>query len=190
MMSGSSLPPAGWYTDPNGNGLRWWDGERWSEYRQASTKSQPPPGAPNQSLDRSARSGQWPIAVIVTAGLLAAVFVVFIVLGSDSNGNNETQLEADARAQEQVHSAQVAIETYATDHGGRYVGATTVALQHIEPTLPNDLEVNADAVDYWLALDGANGNSFAIVRERSGEMTFVCKRPGVGGCPISGNWAE
>lgn len=25
----SELPPAGWYPDPDGSGLRWWDGERW-----------------------------------------------------------------------------------------------------------------------------------------------------------------
>jgi hypothetical protein len=29
-----SLPPAGWFPnpDPGGSGLRWWDGERWTEH--------------------------------------------------------------------------------------------------------------------------------------------------------------
>lgn len=25
-------PPAGWYENPNGPGVRWWDGARWSEH--------------------------------------------------------------------------------------------------------------------------------------------------------------
>jgi len=43
-------PPAGWYRDPEGSGLRWWDGARWTEHRrlsswtQLSAESQPPPG--------------------------------------------------------------------------------------------------------------------------------------------------
>jgi hypothetical protein len=27
--------PAGWYAEPGGTSLRWWDGVRWSEHRQA-----------------------------------------------------------------------------------------------------------------------------------------------------------
>jgi hypothetical protein len=26
------LTPAGWYPDPDGSGLRWWDGGRWTEH--------------------------------------------------------------------------------------------------------------------------------------------------------------
>lgn len=26
------IPPAGWYADPEGAGLRWWDGQRWTEH--------------------------------------------------------------------------------------------------------------------------------------------------------------
>ncbi|HVV89647.1 MAG TPA: DUF2510 domain-containing protein [Solirubrobacterales bacterium] len=29
---GGSGIPAGWYDDPSGEGLRWWDGERWTEH--------------------------------------------------------------------------------------------------------------------------------------------------------------
>ena len=28
----SGTPPPGWYTDPDGPGQRWWDGERWTEH--------------------------------------------------------------------------------------------------------------------------------------------------------------
>jgi hypothetical protein len=33
-------PPAGWYPDPGMNGLRWWDGSRWTEHRHT-----PPAGS-------------------------------------------------------------------------------------------------------------------------------------------------
>ncbi len=29
---GGSGIPAGWYDDPSGAGLRWWDGEQWTEH--------------------------------------------------------------------------------------------------------------------------------------------------------------
>lgn len=32
----AELPPPGWYEDPQGTGLRWWDGSQWTEL--------PPPG--------------------------------------------------------------------------------------------------------------------------------------------------
>ena len=32
----SELPSPGWYEDPQGTGLRWWDGSQWTEH--------PPPG--------------------------------------------------------------------------------------------------------------------------------------------------
>lgn len=43
--AGRLPPPApGWYPEPGGASLRWWDGYRWTEARQASS---PPPAPPN-----------------------------------------------------------------------------------------------------------------------------------------------
>lgn len=36
-------PDAGWYQDPDGAGLRYWDGERWTEHRQAQQAIPAPP---------------------------------------------------------------------------------------------------------------------------------------------------
>ena len=30
----AEMPPAGWYNDPEGDGLRWWDGSQWTEHRR------------------------------------------------------------------------------------------------------------------------------------------------------------
>jgi len=41
--------PPGWYPDPNpgGQGLRWWDGNRWTGYVAPNTAQPPPAPAPN-----------------------------------------------------------------------------------------------------------------------------------------------
>jgi Protein of unknown function (DUF2510) len=39
MAGVSPPPPPGWYPDPGNDGLRWWDGTRWTDHRAAG-----PPG--------------------------------------------------------------------------------------------------------------------------------------------------
>lgn len=43
---GQSLPPAGWFADPqNPTQERWWDGTKWTEHRR-NREVAPPPAAP------------------------------------------------------------------------------------------------------------------------------------------------
>lgn len=35
--------PAGWYDDPEGKGLRYWDGGHWTEYRSVRQSREDPP---------------------------------------------------------------------------------------------------------------------------------------------------
>ena len=63
---------------------------------------------------------------------------------------NQREKARDADAKFDVRTAQTALEAYATDHGGSYVGATVAELENIEPTL-NDatLAVSGLATDAY-----------------------------------------
>ncbi|HEY0316884.1 MAG TPA: hypothetical protein VGC49_01175 [Solirubrobacterales bacterium] len=99
------------------------------------------------------------------------------------------QMEADAVAKEQIHAAEVAMETYATDHGGSYEGATAEKLRAIEPSLPSGFEVEEAGPEYFsLSVPSEGGNWFEIDREIGGELVFECGEPGKAGCPGNGKW--
>jgi uncharacterized membrane protein YhaH (DUF805 family) len=52
------MPQAGWYEDPeDGTRLRYWDGTRWTEQRQA--RDTPPPPPPPPAAAASAGAGTW-----------------------------------------------------------------------------------------------------------------------------------
>jgi hypothetical protein len=95
----------------------------------------------------------------------------------------------DELAQERAHTAQIAIETFATDRGGTYVGATVPELTQIEPvlqTIPLQItELTSDS--YALTVTSQGGSTFTITK-RGNEVTYSCTREGVGGCPPGGDW--
>src|SRR4051794_33894154 len=88
------LPPPGWYADPVGAGLRWWDGSVWTEQvegRPPVRESEPPPGAvpaapPAQTVGggrgRRFRVGLAVLAVALVVGGLVAL----IASGSGDDG--------------------------------------------------------------------------------------------------------
>lgn len=41
--NGGNMPPAGWFPDPGGAGLRWWDGTRWTDHAAPLPQPQPYP---------------------------------------------------------------------------------------------------------------------------------------------------
>ncbi len=67
------------------------------------------------------------LVVMLILGLLAAIAIPSFF--------NQRDKAKDADAKSAARTAQTAIETFATDHQGTYVGATAGALQTIEPTL-------------------------------------------------------
>ena len=67
------------------------------------------------------------LVVILIIGILAAIAIPSFL--------NQKSKAQDAAAKQQVTTMQTAIETFATDNNGTYVGATLAELQKIEPTL-------------------------------------------------------
>lgn len=301
-------PPAGWYPDPDREGLRWWDGKGWTEHFSASSAAAPSaqrPDGQDRRPSRRTRAVLLAVAVLAVLGGVAVarslsssdplaayaecqrdvqpVFTGLQDLGShldvglvqsdytaevgdvkatydrlterspaascqpvvqslgeaitayseasgecfyeeecEGEGVQElwlsadravarakqqldslsggagavaaaeseaAQIEADALAKEQIHAAQVAIETYATDHEGSYEGATPAKLRAIEPTLPSSLEVREAGLEYFsLSVASKGSNWFEVDREVLGELAYKCGEPGKAGCPVGGEW--
>jgi type IV pilus assembly protein PilA len=123
------------------------------------------------------------LVVMLILGILAAIALPAFFNQKDKAG--------DAKAKEYAHSAQVAMETYSTDHNGSYASADVSALKAIEPTLSSaELEVKkAGATEYELVSKSSNGNTFTV-KNVGGTLTFSCETKGKGGCPSDGNWGK
>jgi type IV pilus assembly protein PilA len=121
------------------------------------------------------------LVVMLILGILAAIALPAFFNQKDKAG--------DAKAKEYAHSAQVAIETFSTDHDGEYTGADAAgALTDIEPTLSNapglDVEV-PNGTSYKITVDGSGENTFSVEND-GGELSFPCTVAGKGGCPANG----
>ena len=134
------------------------------------------------------------LVVMLILGILAAIAIPAFF--------NQRDKGTDAQAKAAARTAQTAIETFATEHGGSYLNADDDALQDIEPTLKltgedNGIAVaNADADGYEVTSESATGNDFTIARA-GGAVTFSCENAageqGEGGCPDdegSGDWSK
>ena len=133
------------------------------------------------------------LVVMLILGLLAAIAIPSFF--------NQRDKARDADAKELVRTAQTAMETYATDNGGAYTGATPAALITIEQTLNSAdggdgsgdgdaLTVPALAADsYTVQVASANTpNVFRISRAANGTTTLQCDNDGNDGCPADGTW--
>lgn len=81
----SQAPGPGWYADPHGDGLRWWDGRRWTEQvRSAEAPSESRAG--DEYPLRYAVLDRWPL--ILGAVVAVAVAVVAVVLLTGGSGSS------------------------------------------------------------------------------------------------------
>jgi type IV pilus assembly protein PilA len=123
------------------------------------------------------------LVVMLILGILAAIALPAFFNQKDKAG--------DAKAKEYAHSAQVALETYATDHDGKYTGATVALLEDIEPTLASADFVAAPTVSdtgYSFAIQGDKAGQQFGITNAAGTLTFPCLALGEGGCPSTGFW--
>jgi type IV pilus assembly protein PilA len=122
------------------------------------------------------------LVVMLILGILAAIALPAFFNQKDKAG--------DAKAKEYAHSAQVAMETYSTDHNGEYTGADLSALIAIEPTLSNaNFSVSGvSATGYTIDVVGAKTSQHFRVVNSGGTLTFPCDVDGKGGCSSTGDW--
>src|SRR5690349_13697650 len=108
------------------------------------------------------------LVVMLILGILAAIAVPAFFSQRDK--------ARDADAKSAARTAETAIESYATDNGGEYTGATAATLQDIEPTLNDatltDPIVTADT--YTVEAKSDTGNYFRISRDASGVTELSC----------------
>jgi type IV pilus assembly protein PilA len=131
------------------------------------------------------------LVVMLIIGILAAIAIPTFF--------NQKEKAKDTDTKAMAHTAQTAVETYATDHGGNYTNATDVILAGIEPTLdPANFDVTGtSATGYTVTARTAGttpAHTFNIVRAGGG-FTYTCTPPGEGGCPdavlpaTTGDWS-
>src|SRR5215207_4886120 len=118
------------------------------------------------------------LVVMLILGILAAIALPAFF--------NQKDKAADAKAKEYAHSAQVAMETCATEKGGTYVGCDPTALKVIEPTLNSATIASSElASNTYLVTVTSNPTTqtFSVKRASTGQVTFPCTVAGKGGCP-------
>jgi prepilin-type N-terminal cleavage/methylation domain-containing protein len=133
------------------------------------------------------------LVVMLIIGILAAIAIPTFF--------NQKSKASDSSAKEMAHSAQVALETFATDHNGSYSGVAVSDLQTIEPTVGTggntvtfegtppssnayQLRVTSTVTQHWFQINKTGtGITFTCGTNASGETLPA------GGCPASGVWA-
>jgi type IV pilus assembly protein PilA len=131
------------------------------------------------------------LVVMLILGILAAIALPAFF--------NQREKAGDAKAKETVHTAQVAIETYATEHNGSYEEADNAKLHAIEPSLPaleagppkitigDESEGGKPGYVITVTSESASGNTFTVENEE-GTLSYSCTTGGKGGCPTGEEW--
>jgi hypothetical protein len=83
-------PNAGWYANPGGDGLRWWDGSQWTDHLHPvdSAAAEPVAEGRHTLLDR------WPLLLGGLAVVAAAVVAFALITGGDGSSSADSQEQA------------------------------------------------------------------------------------------------
>jgi len=146
------------------------------------------------------------LVVILIIGILAAIAIPAFL--------SQKSKAYDSSAKTMAQTAQTAMETYATEHGGGYEGATKAELKKIEASLniaasANEPELKETAQgwtekgtvtasekpatnEYAVVVKAANtGDEYAVVRTSTGAVEHLChsaKSECPGKAKESSNW--
>jgi type IV pilus assembly protein PilA len=139
------------------------------------------------------------LVVMLILGILAAIAIPSFF--------NQRDKARDASAKSTARSAETAMETWATDHSGRYTGVTMAGLHAIEGTILLQAEAGTPPEDPYISAAAATGtnnggytltvtspgtnNTFTISKpEGTAVAEFSCTVPTTAGCPSGGDWAH
>jgi type IV pilus assembly protein PilA len=130
------------------------------------------------------------LVVVLIIGILATIALPSFL--------NQTSKAAGASAEELAHSAQIAAETYATDHNGSYVGLTTAALSAYDASIQTSSGsgnawvsnvTNVTASGYTVTTTPASGNETFSINRTGGVVTRTCTPVGHSQGPcVNGSW--
>jgi type IV pilus assembly protein PilA len=129
------------------------------------------------------------LVVILIIGILAAIAIPSFL--------NQKSKAQDAAAKQQITTLQTAMETFATDHNGSYVGGSIEELKKIEPTLKDETTAKAKvageptATAYEVESESVGSGDKFKLKNEEGKITRTCEKKGGGsgdgGCP-TGEW--
>jgi type IV pilus assembly protein PilA len=130
------------------------------------------------------------LVVIVIIGALAAIAIPSFL--------NQTNKATDASAKELAHAAQIAAETYSTDHNGSYAGLLVASLPQYDATIQISASgggayvsgiSNANGSGYSITTTSANGNETYTITRLLGAITRTCTpATGIHGGCANGTW--
>jgi len=132
------------------------------------------------------------LVVILIIGILAAIAIPSFL--------SQKNKAYDAGAKELARTAYTTMETYATDHEGKYEGATVPELHKYEASIPlskaaanggaylsGEPTVTAETFSVT-AVAAKTGDEFTIARNKEGEVKRTCEAKAAAatsGCPTA-----
>ena len=130
------------------------------------------------------------LVVILIIGILAAIAIPSFL--------NQKTKASDAAAKELAHTAQVAMETVATDHTGSYVTANgnPSALAAYEATIQTSAgsgnaylsTVISTANSYTVTTTSTTGDTYSVIRSTTGGLTRSCSNAAGQTACVGGTW--
>jgi type IV pilus assembly protein PilA len=127
------------------------------------------------------------LVVMLILGILAAIAIPAFF--------NQASKASAADAKENIHSAQIAMESCANENGGEYDEAecTQAKLNEKEASIPategEDLTATPEGASYTLESTGANEEVFTLKNEE-GSFEYTCEKGTGEECAGGPNWGN
>ncbi len=125
------------------------------------------------------------LVVMLILGILAAIAIPAFF--------NQASKASDASAKENLHTAQVTMESCVNEHNEKFLECEQEVLHGIEAAVPAEgpsLVAEPSATGYVLEAPGAHNVTWKIEFDETTGLKYACEEPGEGACPSTGIWSE